>query len=81
MTVNEFANFLGWCTIINSCVLLLSTIALALGGNFVANLHGKWFQIEQTDLRKSYFRYLANYKLLILVFNLVPYLALRMVAN
>ena len=77
MTVIEFTNFLGWCTLINFGILLLSTLALVACGGFVTNLHGKWFQVEHAELRKSYFRYLANYKLLVLVFNLVPYLALR----
>ncbi|KAA1262219.1 hypothetical protein LF1_47810 [Rubripirellula obstinata] len=81
MTLNEIANFLGWCTLINFGLLILSTTALVVGRNFVANLHAKWFEVDAADLRKSYFQYLANYKLLVLVFNLVPYLALRILAN
>lgn len=81
MALNEVANFLGWCTLINTGILVFSTIMLIVAGNFAIGLHGRMFKMDQTELRKSYFNYLANYKLLILVFNLVPYLALRILAN
>ncbi|MCS7465109.1 hypothetical protein NZK35_00295 [Stieleria sp. ICT_E10.1] len=68
---------LGWCTLINLGILTLSTAMIAGCGGAVGRLHQKWFHLERHDLRREYFRYLANYKLLVLVFNLVPYLALR----
>ena len=45
---------------------------------FLAAVHQKWFGLSELDLQREYFRYLANYKILTLVFNLVPYLALRL---
>jgi hypothetical protein len=35
------------------------------------------FGLDDTDLSRAYFQYLAQYKILIFVFNLMPYLALR----
>jgi hypothetical protein len=77
MDLNAVANFLGWCTLINFVLLLFSTVMLVMAGNFVAGIHQRLFSIDQAILRTCYFNYLANYKLLVLVFNLVPYLALR----
>jgi hypothetical protein len=35
------------------------------------------FGLEDADLSRAYFQYLAQYKILVFVFNLMPYLALR----
>jgi len=45
----------------------------------IGSIHASMFKLEQEDLSKAYFRYLANYKILVIVFNLVPYLALRII--
>jgi hypothetical protein len=44
-------------------------------------IHGKMFGLSEEVLSKEYFRYLANYKIAIYIFNLVPYLALRIVIS
>lgn len=71
--------FLGWCSVINIAILLFSTIVLAIWGDFAKSLHAKLFGINPSDMDLVYFKYLAYYKLLILVFNLVPYFALRLI--
>ena len=38
--------------------------------------HGKMFGLSEADLSRQYFQYVANYKIAIVVFNLVPYIAL-----
>ncbi|MEM9646409.1 MAG: DUF6868 family protein [Planctomycetota bacterium] len=78
MTMIDVANFLGWCMIFNFGLLLFTTLVLVMFRKQIVRLHGKWFDMEPGDLPQAYFRYLANFKLLIIVFNLVPYLALRM---
>jgi hypothetical protein len=77
MNMVEFANFLGWCTLINFALLIFSSMALMIAHKPVSKLHGRLFNIEQSELSIAYFNYLGNYKVLIIVFNLVPYLALR----
>jgi hypothetical protein len=37
------------------------------------------FDLAEADLSRAYFQYLAQYKILIFVFNLMPYLALRII--
>jgi len=77
MTMAEFASFLGWCTLINFVLLAVSTIVLVGWNRSIARIHARMFQLESADVYKSYFNYLANFKILVIVFNLVPYLALR----
>ena len=71
--------FFGWCAIINIGVLLFTTVSLILMKGFVAGIHSRLFGIDQQNLPEAYFSYLANYKLAILLFNIVPYFALKLV--
>ena len=45
--------------------------------NTIMPIHQKMLGMSETDLSKAYFQYMAQYKILIIVFNLAPYLALR----
>ena len=47
--------------------------------NTIMLIHQKMLGMSETDLSKVYFQYMAQYKIFIFIFNLVPYLALRVV--
>ena len=81
MTMTELANFLGWCTLLNFALLILASVALTVTGKSILVFHGRLMGLEPVELSKAYFNYLANYKILILVFNLVPYFALRIMGH
>ena len=69
--------FFGWCTAINFGMLLVASIMLAFMRSGMSTIHGKMFELSEGDLSRAYFQYLAQYKIAIFVFNLVPYVALR----
>lgn len=77
MTIEQMTVFLGWCSAINLGLLILSTIMLVLMRDFVSQIHSRLFGVEADKLRYYYFQYLGQYKLLVLVFNVVPYIVLR----
>lgn len=79
MNVELLQEFLGWCVVINFGILALSTISLVLFKEKVAQLHAKTFGVSSSEVKSHYFTYLANYKIVVIVFNLVPYLALMVV--
>lgn len=82
MNLNAAAEFLGWCTVINYSILMLSVAMLASNvGTWAKQLHCRMFDIDKAKLDEKYFDYLANYKLLIFMFNLVPYFALKILAQ
>ena len=68
---------LGWSTALNVGVLLFSTVVVSVAGAPIKRLHAKMFDMSEGDLSRAYFQYLAQYKIAVLVFNLAPYLALR----
>ena len=72
--------FLGWCTAINIGVLFVAWIFVMPLRRPVSTLHSMMFGLDETDLARQYFPYLAQYKIVIFVFNLAPYLALRIIA-
>lgn len=80
MSIETVTAFLGWCTIINSVILLISTVALMSCGKWISKIHARMFEIDEPSLTLCYFRYLANFKILTIVFNLAPYLALKIMA-
>ena len=76
-SMETLAAFLGWCTLINMGMLIFASLMLASMRASISKIHGNMFGLEEVDLSRAYFQYLAQYKILVFVFNLMPYLALR----
>jgi hypothetical protein len=76
-SMETLAAFLGWCTLINMGMLIFASALLAYVRGPISKIHGNMFNLDDRDLSRAYFQYLAQYKILIFVFNLMPYLALR----
>lgn len=82
MDIPKLSRFLLWCTVINAAVLIVAFAVFALGGTeFAYRLHGRWFALPPETFGAIVYMFLGAYKIAILVFNLVPYLALRIVAR
>ncbi|HEU5116664.1 MAG TPA: hypothetical protein VFT74_08300 [Isosphaeraceae bacterium] len=70
-----------WCTLINFGVLLLWTVISVLPHGWMFNLWGHWFRLKPEQFEFVLFLGLLLDKVLILVFNIVPYLALLIVSR
>lgn len=79
MSIETLTVFLGWVTAVNIGILLFSTLMVVTFRKRVAAIHGRMFSIKEEEILPMYFQYLAQYKTLTLIFNLVPYLVLRLV--
>ena len=77
-SIDTLRAFFGWCAVINVALLLLTTFFLACLRDFALRVHSRMFALSEEDVSRAYFQYLAQYKLLTLVFSVVPYLALRL---
>lgn len=78
MNIEVLTVFLGWSTAINIGIFALAVIMLSTNKDKLAAFHGKLFGVGKEDLFKAYFEYMGRYKMLIIFFNLVPYLVLRL---
>ena len=76
-SIETLATFLGWCTVINVVALAIVGIMLMLMPNFIAGIHARMFGVNKEDLPLAYVHYLGNYKIAIVMLNIVPYIALR----
>jgi hypothetical protein len=79
--IADLISFLGWCTLINLAMLCLATVVLTSMRGSILSMHRTLFDIAEEELLRLYMQYLANYKIVFLVFNLVPYLALRITGS
>ncbi len=76
-TIEAMREFLGWCSVINIGLLIFSAIFVVSLRGPISRIHAKMFNLDESDLSRAYFQYLAQYKIAIIVFNIVPYFALR----
>ena len=79
MALETVREVLGWCTLINMGVLLWWFGWLAFARDLVYRLHSRWFTIPSEHFDTVHYAAMASFKLLVLVLNLVPYLALHIV--
>ena len=79
-TIEAMREFFGWCSVINIGLLLLATIKLVLFRGPISCIHAKMFNVDESDLSRAYLQFLAQYKIAILVFCVIPYFALRIMS-
>ncbi|MGE6793679.1 DUF6868 family protein [Pseudomonas guineae] len=80
MSLAQLTAFFGWCTVINFAVLCITSLILVLGRGPISAMHSRLMGVAETRLPHLYFQFIAFYKLTFLVFNLAPYIALRIIA-
>ncbi len=79
-SLDSLTGFFGWCTVINLGLLVTASLVVALARGPISSIHGKMYGLSEADLSRAYFQYLAQYKIAIFVFSLVPYIALKIAA-
>jgi hypothetical protein len=79
-SIETIREFLGWCSVINIGMLLVSTIMLTIMRSWVIKIHASTTGVSEMELPRIYIEFLGNYKILIIILNVVPYIALRIMA-
>ncbi len=78
MEIASLTALFGWMTVINFALLIFSTLILTVFRTSVISIHSRVTGLDETALKPIYLCFLGFYKVLIIVFNLVPYLALKL---
>ena len=78
MNMTQWTSFLGYCLILNYAILIIWFFFFVFIKNFIKKLHLQWFKLSDTQFDAIHYSAMAVYKILILVFNLVPYIALKL---
>ena len=64
------------CTIFNYAILIVWFVAFLFFHDAIHRLHGRWFQLSRERFDLVSYAGMALYKIGVLLFNLVPWLAL-----
>ena len=79
MTLEILKDFFLWCTVINFSLFLLSFIVITALKKFIFRIHGKWYDIPEENFSLIFYNFMLYYKIAIIFFNLVPFIALKII--
>ena len=79
MTLEIIRDILAWSAVINIAFLLWWFLVFWMAHDWVYKVHGKWFTLSVEKFDATHYKGMAFFKMCIFMFNLAPYLALRIV--
>lgn len=80
MDVQMLTDFFLWCMIVNVIVYAWAALWLIIAPDFVFRMQGRLLSVTRERFDGAVYAYLGAYKLLIIVFNFTPYVALSIIA-
>ena len=79
ITIENLRILLGWCTLINAGMFTVWSLAFVFAHDWVFKVHARWFKIPEERFDEIHYTMMGYYKLAVILFNLAPYLVLRLV--
>ena len=79
MSFEMIDNILAWSLVVNLSILMFWFLMFALAHDWVYGLHSRWFKISVEKFDGIHYAAMAFYKLAIFLFNLAPYIAIRII--
>jgi hypothetical protein len=80
MDIVVLRQFFLWCTIINAALLAVSFLVCVFAADWIHGVHGRWFPMPKETFIVVLYSFLGIYKILFIMFNVVPYAALLIAA-
>ena len=68
-----------WCTIINGAMLFVSSMICTFARDWVYAKHSRWHPISRETFNIAIYSFIGLYKIVVIAFNLVPFLALLII--
>jgi hypothetical protein len=79
MTIELTRNFFLWCTAGNYAVLLMWFLVFVFAHDWLLRVFGRWFRLSRHRFDTLNYAGMSLYKILILLFNLVPFIVLYII--
>jgi hypothetical protein len=79
-SIETWTRFFGWCTVLNLGIYVISAVVLITARPLVVRKNIRWFGVSEDVVLRVSLQWLAAYKLGILLFAFVPWLALTLMA-
>ncbi|MFD1438752.1 DUF6868 family protein [Acinetobacter terrae] len=76
MNLDFWFRFLLSLVLINYIILMIWFLAIIFARDWIKQVHGKWFNLSDATFDAIHYGGMAVYKIGILLFNLVPLIAL-----
>lgn len=80
MDITTVRTFFLWCTIINAILLTGSSLVCIFASDSIYPIHSRLFKVSRESFNTMFYSFIGLYKILWMVFNLVPWLALLIIA-
>ncbi|MBC20538.1 MAG: hypothetical protein CMJ74_09810 [Planctomycetaceae bacterium] len=78
---SDLREFLKWCLIINAGILLFWYVVYVTAGDTIYRIQSRWFKLTEEKFASIHYRLIAQYKIAVIVLNLVPWIALLLMRD
>ena len=77
MAIELVQEILGWCSLINVALLLIWFLFIVFAHDWMFRIHTRWFELSSEKFDAIHYAGIGLFEMTIVIFNVVPYLALR----
>lgn len=81
MNIQYLQEFFMWCTVINLGLFMFTAVMSIWCRSFIYRVHGRMFALGEHTINAMLYGFLAFYKIVFIVFVLVPWIALTVMAK
>ncbi len=81
MDLQTLTTFFGWCLVVNLCFLIFAGIFVLLLNELIAKINAKIFGTTIEEAKSGLFQAFQNYRAAFVIFNIAPYIALRIMTG
>ena len=81
MNIETLTSFFMWCSIINLGLFTLWIVCFKCAPDWTYRMQRMWFPISRETYQTVVYAFLASFKIVVLVFNVVPWVALRIIGS
>jgi len=79
MDLQTLQEFLFWCMVINLGLLTFSALLIFSLRPWICQMHGRLFGLPEEYISKVLYAFLGFYKIVVIVFTVVPWLAIQII--
>ena len=81
MEISKLRLILGWCCVLNFGLIFILSLFFLFGIDWVYNIQSSYIFIPREEYNSIWFLTIGIWKILVIVFNLIPYIALRIIGK
>jgi hypothetical protein len=79
MSLEQLTELFKWMTIIDIGLLIFTSLMIMGLKGVMTKMHGRMFGISESQVAMATYCYLGAFKIFVILFNIVPYIALNII--